>query len=91
MAQAVSRRPPTAKTRVRSSVSPCGICCRQSGAGTGFSPNARVFPCQFHSTGVPLLGKGQKIIITDTPLGDTGAASVQKTAELSSATAEYLM
>jgi hypothetical protein len=22
-----------------------------------------VFPCQFHSTGAPLLGKGQKIII----------------------------
>jgi hypothetical protein len=23
----------------------------------------QVFPCQFHSTGAPLLGKGQKIII----------------------------
>jgi hypothetical protein len=27
-----------------------------------FSPSTSVFPCQFHSTGVPLLGKGQKII-----------------------------
>jgi hypothetical protein len=28
-----------------------------------FSPSTSVFPCQFHSTGAPLLGKGQKIII----------------------------
>jgi hypothetical protein len=26
-------------------------------------PISSVFPCQFHSTGAPLLGKGQKIII----------------------------
>jgi hypothetical protein len=36
MAQAVSRRPLTAEARVRSRVSPCGICGDQSGTGTGF-------------------------------------------------------
>jgi hypothetical protein len=59
MAQAVSRRPPTAEAWVRSLVSPRGICGGQSGTGTGFSPSSSVFPCQFHSTGGPLLGKGQ--------------------------------
>jgi hypothetical protein len=63
MAQAVNRRPPTAKARVRSRVSPCGICGGQSGTGTGFSPSTSIFRCQFHSTGAPLLGKGQKMII----------------------------
>ena len=60
MAQAVSRRRLTAEARVRSRVSPCAICGGQSGTGTGFSPSTPVFPCQFHSTGAPLLGKTKK-------------------------------
>jgi hypothetical protein len=60
MDQAVSRRLPTAEARVRSRVSPCGIGGGQSGIGAGFSPSTSVFPCHFHSTGAPLLGKGQK-------------------------------
>jgi hypothetical protein len=52
MAQAVSRRPLTAEARVRSWISPYGIC----GAPSGTS----VFPCQLHSTGAPLQGKMKK-------------------------------
>jgi hypothetical protein len=60
MAQAVSCRPPTAEARVRSRVSPCGICGGRSSIGTGFSPSTSVFPCQCHSTGALLLGKAKK-------------------------------
>ena len=63
MAQAVSRRPVTAEARVRSQVSPCVICGGRSGTGTVFSPNTSDFPCQFHSTGSPLLGKTKKTFI----------------------------
>ena len=52
MAQAVSGRPLTAEGRVRSRLSPCGICGGQSGTGTGFSPEYFSLPPphQLHST-----------------------------------------
>jgi hypothetical protein len=68
MVQAVSRRLLTAEARFRSRVGSYGICGGQSGTGTGFSPSTSVFPCQFHSTGAPLLGKMKKLIIFITGL-----------------------
>jgi hypothetical protein len=46
IAQAVSRRLPTAAVRVRAQVRSCGICGGQSGTGAGFLRVLR-FPCQF--------------------------------------------
>jgi hypothetical protein len=44
MAQAVSRRPPTAEGQVRSEDSSFEISGEQSGLGTRFSPSTLVFP-----------------------------------------------
>jgi hypothetical protein len=68
MAQAVSYRPFTVQARVRSQVSPFGICGGRIGTGTGFSPSTLVFLCQFHSTGAPLHGKMKKLLIFVTGL-----------------------
>jgi hypothetical protein len=56
----LNHRPLTAEVRVRSRVSPCGICGGQSDTGTGFSPSTSVFPCKFHSTGALLHAKMRK-------------------------------
>jgi hypothetical protein len=48
IAQAVSRRPLTAESRIRARVSPCGICGGQCGSRTGLSPSSTVLPCQYH-------------------------------------------
>jgi hypothetical protein len=44
MAQAVSRRSLTARTRVRAGVSPCGIRGAQSDTRIGFPPSFSVSP-----------------------------------------------
>jgi hypothetical protein len=60
MAQEVSRRPLTAKARVRSRVSPCGICGGQSGIGTGFSPSTSVFPLSVAFHPCSIIWKNEK-------------------------------
>jgi hypothetical protein len=50
MAQAVSRRPLTAETRVCARASPCGICGGQSDTRQVFFCELFIFPSQYHST-----------------------------------------
>jgi hypothetical protein len=49
MAQAVKRWCVTAKARDRTPVTPCGMCCGNSSAETGFSPSFSVLSCRCHS------------------------------------------
>jgi hypothetical protein len=63
IAQVVSRWPSIAEARVRSRVSPFGICGGQSGTETGFPQSTSVFRYQFHSNVVLLLSKMKKLII----------------------------
>ena len=53
LTQAVSGGPLTADDRVRSKVSPCGICGGRSGIEKDFSPSTVVLPCQYQSTSAP--------------------------------------
>jgi hypothetical protein len=60
MAQAVSRRPLTVETRVRSRGQSTWDLWWTKWHWDRFSPSTSVFPSQFHSTGAPLLGKTEK-------------------------------
>jgi len=48
MAQAVIRRPFTAKGQVRFQLSSREDCGGKNDTGTSFSPSNSVFPCQYH-------------------------------------------
>jgi hypothetical protein len=53
MAQAVSCQSLVTEAQIQLQASLCGICGRQSGAGTGFSLNVSVVPSQYDSTNDP--------------------------------------
>jgi hypothetical protein len=57
MAQAVSRRSPTAEAWVRLGSVHVGFVVDKVALEQVFPPSTSVYPCQFHSTGAPLLGK----------------------------------
>jgi hypothetical protein len=63
MAQAVSRRSLTAGVRVRSRISPCGMCGGQSGTGTSFSQVLQFFPVNFVPLVLHYKEKRKKLII----------------------------
>jgi hypothetical protein len=54
MAQAVSRRLLTAGARFRSRVGHVGFVVDKVAPGQLFLPSTLVFPCRYHSTGIPL-------------------------------------
>jgi hypothetical protein len=58
IAQAVSRRFPTAAARVQAQVRSCGICGGQSDTGAGFFPRTSVSPASSHSTDCSTPGAG---------------------------------
>jgi hypothetical protein len=65
--QAVNRRPLTAEARVRSRVSPCGICGEQSGIGT-FFPEYFGFPMSISFHRCSIIRKNEKLVIFITGL-----------------------
>jgi hypothetical protein len=50
MAEAVSRQPLIAESRVRNRLNSCGIFDGKNGTGASFFPSSSGFPCQYHST-----------------------------------------
>jgi hypothetical protein len=70
MAQAVSRRPPTAEARVRSRASTCG---GQSGTGTGFffTPEYFGFPLSISFRRCSITGKMEKTNLSSSSQGCT--------------------
>jgi hypothetical protein len=64
MAQAVSRRPLTTEARVRTQVKSMRDLWWTKWHWDRFFSELSVFPCQFHSSGAPLLVKiGKKLLI----------------------------
>jgi hypothetical protein len=66
MDQVVSRRPPASHRGGPGSIPGSvhvGYVVDKVALGQVFPPSTSVSPCRFHSTGAPLLGKGQKILI----------------------------
>jgi hypothetical protein len=63
MAQAVSRRPPTARPGFEPGSLHVGFVVDKVTLEQVFPPSTSVFPCHFHFTGAPLLGKVKKKII----------------------------
>ena len=75
MAWADSRRPLKPQAKIRSRVSPSGICNGQIGTGVGFLRTASVFPRKYHPTIAPCM-----LLLPEEQMGKTWEpSSKQKT------------